>query len=111
MHEHWRRKADIQIRLRSPARGAERCGRLAVAGTEPPSPGAELGRGSRCGTGVQRRLEERDHCGNTHDRAVLPDLGREGGQVGKAYYVLNSRLDTLMTKDASRISDNLLQKQ
>lgn len=32
-------------------------------------------------------------------------------RVGKGYYVLNSRLDTLMTKDAPRVSDYVLQKQ
>lgn len=32
-------------------------------------------------------------------------------RVGKNYYVLNSRLDTLMTPDAPRVSDYLLQKQ
>ncbi|HEX5739453.1 MAG TPA: hypothetical protein VFY22_13165 [Hydrogenophaga sp.] len=32
-------------------------------------------------------------------------------RVGQGYYVLNSRLDTLMTKDASKVSDYLLQKQ
>lgn len=32
-------------------------------------------------------------------------------RVGKNYYVLNSRLDTLMTQDAPRVSDYLLQKQ
>ena len=32
-------------------------------------------------------------------------------RVGKSYYVLNSRLDTLMTPDAPRVSDYLLQKQ
>jgi sugar lactone lactonase YvrE len=32
-------------------------------------------------------------------------------RVGKNYYVLNSRLDTLMTPDAARVSDYLLQKQ
>jgi sugar lactone lactonase YvrE len=32
-------------------------------------------------------------------------------RVGKGYYVLNSRLDTLMTPDAPRVSDYLLQKQ
>jgi len=32
-------------------------------------------------------------------------------RVGKGYYVLNSRLDTLMTKDALRVSNYLLQKQ
>lgn len=32
-------------------------------------------------------------------------------RVGDGYYVLNSRLDSLMTKDAPRVSDYLLQKQ
>lgn len=32
-------------------------------------------------------------------------------RVGKNYYVLNSRLDTLMTQGAPRVSDYLLQKQ
>jgi hypothetical protein len=32
-------------------------------------------------------------------------------RVGKKYYVLNSRLDTLMTQDAPRVSDYLLQEQ
>lgn len=32
-------------------------------------------------------------------------------RVGKSYYVLNSRLDTLMTQGAARVSDYLLQKQ
>ena len=32
-------------------------------------------------------------------------------RVGKGYYVLNSRLDTLMTPDAPRVSDYLLQRQ
>ena len=31
-------------------------------------------------------------------------------QVGKAIYVMNSRLDTLLTKDAARVSEYLLQK-
>ena len=32
-------------------------------------------------------------------------------RVGPGYYVLNSRLDTLMTKDAPRVSDYLLQRR
>jgi len=44
-------------------------------------------------------------------RKTAQSFPTSAARVGKDYYVLNSRLDTLMTKDAPRVSDYLLQKQ